>query len=71
MIYPHSKRRDLGARAGHFIKSIHEAPDAKMLDIGDHLGFSTPSVSITLDREIITPVLDEIAMFIAPFVPLR
>ncbi len=38
-----------------------------MLDIGDHLGFSIPSVSITLDLEIVTPVLDEIAMFLAPF----
>jgi len=65
--YPRVKRTALGYRAGHFVKSIHEAADTKMLDIGDHWGFSMLSVSIILELKIVTPLLHEIAMFFAPF----
>jgi len=67
MIYPGPKRRDSGYRAEHFIESVHETLDTKMLDIENHWGFGIPSVSITLELEIVTPVLHEIAMLLAPF----
>ncbi len=67
MIYPGPKRRNSGYREGHFIKSVHEALDTKMLDIGNHWDFGIPSVSITLELKIVTPMLHEIAMFLAPF----
>ena len=38
-----------------------------MLDIGDYWSFGIPSVSITLELKIVTPVLHEIAVFLAPF----
>jgi len=67
MICPRIKKTDLRYSAGHFVKSIHEAPDTKMLDIGDYWGFSMPSVAITLKQKILTPLLTKIAMFLAPF----
>jgi len=68
MICPRIKRADLRYSAGHFVKAIHEAPDTKMLDIGDHWDFSMPSVSITLEQKILTPLTaHEIAMLLAPF----
>jgi len=67
MIYPGPKRRDSGYREGHFIKSVHKALDTKMLDIGDYWSFGIPSVSITLELKIVTPVLHEIAVFLPPF----
>jgi len=67
MIYPGPKRRGSGYREGHFTKSVHESLDSKMLDVGNYWGFGIPSVSITLELKIVTPVLHEIAMFLAPF----
>jgi len=67
MIYPGPKRRDSGYREGHLIKSVYETLDTKMLDIGNHWDFGKSSVSITLELKIVTPVLHEIAMSLAPF----
>jgi len=64
---PHKKGTHLRYSAGHFVKSIHEAPDTEMLDIGDHWGFSMPSVSIYLRAEDFDTTAHEIAMLLAPF----